>query len=114
MKQGQTSTLMYHRAAVFLEQWLGYHGAPWQCLLSIMLRGVYCSGIPPPLGGGNEIKGGEGFQGKGKERREGEKGKEGGEGEKGKGRRGREDEEGKQLRGMEEYLGKGTITGEGK
>ena len=35
---------------------------------------------------GNEIKGGEGFQGKGKERREGETGKEGGEGEKGKGR----------------------------
>ena len=33
------------------------------------------------------------------------------EGEEG---RGREDEEGKQLRGMEEYLGKGTITGEGK
>ena len=44
------------------------------------------------------------------EGREWEKGKEGGE----KGRRGREDEEGKQLRGMEEYLGKGTITGEGK
>ena len=60
---------------------------------------------PPPPRGGNEIKGGEGFQGKGKERREGEKGK---------GRRGREDEEGKQLRGMEEYLGKGTITWEGK
>ena len=32
---------------------------------------------------------------------------------KGRGR-GREDEEGKQLRGMEEYLGKGTITWEGK
>ena len=82
-----------------------------------IFRGVYCSGIPPPLGGGNEIKGGEGFQGKGKGRRGG-KGKEGGEGKKWKGRRGREgrreDEEGKQLRGMEEYLGKGTITGEGK
>ena len=41
--------------------------------------------FPPPLGGGNEIKGGEGFKRKGKERREGEKGKERGEGKMRKG-----------------------------
>ena len=53
-----------------------------------------------------KLRVGKDFKGRG---REGEEGR--GEGE---GRRGRKDEEGKQLRGMEEYLGKGTIAGEGK
>ena len=52
---------------------------------------------------------GKDFKGRGREGGKGRRGR-----KEGKGRRGREDEEGKQLRGMEEYLGKGTITGEGK
>ena len=47
---------------------------------------------------------GKDFKGRGRKEEKGRRGREEGEG---KG-------EGKQLRGMEEYLGKGTITGEGK